>query len=127
MKVVRALRNMYKGCFARVKTAEGTSEWTAMPDNTVQGGVFSTLAGKSIQRKLCSLAFRYMKGIASGNSALGLLVYLLFADDLAIPSDCNSDAVNKLQRYWTFAKFHGLGPKDKTVLKTLVALLVVTK
>ena len=117
MFLVRALRNLYSDSVSKVRTDFDESDFVDMPGCVVQGGVFSTVGGKSILRRVCSEAFDGYCGVASGNVSLGDTPYLLFADDQIVLMGVRSGWVGVLGRYFSVARRYGLGPNDTTVIK----------
>ena len=75
-----------------------------LPNNVVQGGVFSTLGGKSVLR-LVYKAFSFIhKGIVSGFKFLSRIPYFLFADDGVLPADSVEDARRVASKFFQCAR-----------------------
>lgn len=115
--VVRSLRALgYVQC-AMAVTKYDVSKIKDMPNHVVQGGVFCTLGGKSILRRLyCSLVTSF-EGIAICINVLRRIVYLLFADDGIPFAETVLEARACLLALWVKVKLLGLGPNGKTVFK----------
>ena len=60
---------------------KGVRKLEDMPENVKQGGVYSTVGGKAILRKVYHMFKLTAEGIATGFFSIVVVVYLLFADD----------------------------------------------
>ena len=114
---VRALREISKLLRGIVVTMTDVSSERDLPDNVVQGGVFSTLGGKSVLRLVYKEFFSVHEGVTSGFQLLKKVPYFLFADDGVLPAEKFDDIKEVAGTFWRSAKKWGLAPNDKTFVK----------
>ena len=88
-----------------------------LPENVVQGGIFSTLGGKSVLRLVYKEFSAFYKGIVTGMKVIEKIPYFLFADDGVLPVGDLSEIPTIGSHFWHCAKKWGLSPNDKSLLK----------